>query len=74
MVLESKARKDALLQPDTMAFSEMVVPTTKWWKAGQNADASKADVLLERRKHGTKKPSRQQGKTCTRLKRMRCWD
>jgi hypothetical protein len=30
-----------------MAFAEMV-PTTKWRKAGgQNADASKADVLLE---------------------------
>jgi hypothetical protein len=33
----------------------MVVPTTKWRKeAGQNADASKVDTLLEWRNHGTK--------------------
>jgi hypothetical protein len=36
-----------------MAFAEMV-PTTKWRKAGQNADTSKVDALLEQRNHGTK--------------------
>jgi hypothetical protein len=46
--MPTRIRKDALLQPNTMAFAEMVVPTTKWRKeAGQNADASKVDTLLE---------------------------
>jgi hypothetical protein len=39
-----------------MAFAQMV-PTTKWRKAGQNADASKADALVEQRNHGTKNAS-----------------